>query len=128
MRVVLVEKKKVLVVDDAKFTRVMLSRIINSTKFAEVIAEASNGQEAIKLYKIHKPDLVTMDLIMPVKGGIETTEEIMKMDKKAEIVVVTAMGQEYYLFKATEKGAKDFITKPFRKEDLIHSMETLLLK
>ncbi|GAH59644.1 unnamed protein product, partial [marine sediment metagenome] len=87
------EKKKVLIVDDAQFTRNMLKNIINKIEQIEVIGEASNGVEAISLYKKLNPDLVTMDLVMPEKGGIEATEEILKLNSKALIVVVSALGQ-----------------------------------
>ena len=80
-------KKRILVTDDAAFTRTMLKKIINKTDYGEVIGEASNGNEAIELYKKLTPDLVTMDLVMPEKGGIETIEEILKFDKGATIVV-----------------------------------------
>ena len=65
------EKKKVLIVDDAQFTRNMLKNIINKIEQIEIVGEASNGVEAISLYKKLSPDLVTMDLVMPEKGGIE---------------------------------------------------------
>jgi len=101
-------KKKVLIVDDAAFTRNMLKNIINKIEQIEVIGEASNGVEAISLYKKLNPDLVTMDLVMPEKGGIEATEEILKINSKALIVVVSALGQEALVLEAAKKGAKDF--------------------
>lgn len=121
-------KKKVLVVDDAKFTRNMLKNIINKTEYSEVIGEASNGNEAIDLYKKLKPDLVTLDLVMPEKGGIETTEDIIKIDKNAKIVIVSALGQEALVLEAAKKGAKDFIQKPFKSTQVLDVMERILVK
>ena len=72
-------KKKILIVDDAQFTRTMLKNIITKIKNIEVCGEAANGNEAIKQYEKLKPDLVTMDLVMPEKGGIETIEEIINL-------------------------------------------------
>ncbi len=121
-------KKKVLIVDDAQFTRNMLKNIINKIEQIEVIGEASNGVEAISLYKKLNPDLVTMDLVMPEKGGIEATEEILKLNSKALIVVVSALGQEALVLEAAKKGAKDFIQKPFKTEQIIEVMDRILKK
>ena len=120
------EKKRVLIVDDAQFTRNMLKNIINKIEQIEVIGEASNGVEAISLYKKLNPDLVTMDLVMPEKGGIEATEEIMKINSKAMIVVVSALGQEALVLEAAKKGAKDFIQKPFKTEQILEVMDRIL--
>ena len=120
------EKKKVLIVDDAQFTRNMLKNIINKIEQIEVIGEASNGVEAISLYKKLNPDLVTMDLVMPEKGGIEATEEILKINSKAMIVVVSALGQEALVLEAAKKGAKDFIQKPFKTEQILEVMNRIL--
>jgi len=119
-------KKKVLIVDDAQFTRNMLKNIIGKIEQIEVIGEASNGVEAISLYKKLNPDLVTMDLVMPEKGGIEATEEILKINSKALIVVVSALGQEALVLEAAKKGAKDFIQKPFKTEQIIEVMDRIL--
>ncbi|MFX0137496.1 MAG: response regulator [Candidatus Hodarchaeota archaeon] len=119
-------KKKVLIVDDAQFTRNMLKNIINKIEQIEVIGEASNGVEAISLYKKLNPDLVTMDLVMPEKGGIEATEEILKVNPKALIVVVSALGQEALVLEAAKKGAKDFIQKPFKTEQILEVMDRIL--
>lgn len=120
------EKKRVLIVDDAQFTRNMLKNIISKIEQIEVIGEASNGVEAISLYKKLNPDLVTMDLVMPEKGGIEATEEILKINSKALIVVVSALGQEALVLEAAKKGAKDFIQKPFKSEQILEVMDRIL--
>jgi len=116
-------KKKILVVDDAQFTRNMLKKIINKTEIAEVIAEASNGVEAVSLYQEYKPDMVTMDLVMPEQGGIETTEKILSIDPDAIIVIVSALGQEALVLEAAKKGAKDFIQKPFKADQIEDVLE-----
>jgi two-component system chemotaxis response regulator CheY len=121
-------EKKILVVDDAAFTRNMLKKIINKNEYTKVIGEASNGNEAIELYKKLNPDLVTMDLVMPEKGGIETTEELLKIDDNATIVVVSALGQEALVLEAAKKGAKDFIQKPFKSEQVLEVIDRILLK
>ena len=120
-------KKRILIVDDAQFTRNMLKNIINKIEQVEVIGEASNGVEAISLYKKLSPDLVTMDLVMPEKGGIEATEEILKINPKALVVVVSALGQEALVLEAAKKGAKDFIQKPFKSEQILEVMDRILM-
>ena len=110
--------KKVLIVDDAIFMRNMIKDIFASGGF-EVAGEASNGLEAIEKYKELKPDLTTMDIVMPFKSGIEATREIIKHDPKAVVVMCSALGQESLVMEAIEAGAADFIVKPFRAEDVL---------
>ncbi len=118
--------KKVLIVDDAAFIRNRIKRVVEKIEYAEVIGEAANGDDAITLYKELNPDLVTMDLIMPEADGIKAIEEIMKIDNKAIIVVVSAMGQEVTVADALEKGAKEYIKKPFKEEDIYRALERFL--
>lgn len=119
-------KKKVLIVDDATFIRKKIKKIIEKIEYADVIGEASNGDDAITLYKELKPDLVTMDLIMPQSDGVKAIEEIMKYDKKAKIIVISAMGQELTITEALGKGAKEYIKKPFKEEDIYRTIERFL--
>lgn len=119
-------KKKVLIVDDALFIRNRIRNVIEKIENAEVVGEASNGDDAITLYKELRPDLVTMDLIMPKSDGIRAIEEIMKIDKKAQIVVVSALGQELTITDALGKGAKEYVKKPFREEDIYRIVERFL--
>ena len=120
-------KKGVLIVDDASFSRSMIKKIVNELDYAEVVGEATNGNEAIAAYKKLNPDLVTMDIVMPEKDGIKAIDEILKIDKTATIIVVTAVGQETLIMEATEKGAKDFVQKPFDKKELIAIFDRFLL-
>lgn len=120
------KEKGVLVVDDARFVRNKLKQIIEKIPSVKVVGEASNGKEAVSLYKDLKPDLVTMDLVMPNINGIKAIEEIMKYDKNANILVVSAMEQEASVLEATEKGAKDFIKKPFKDNQVSKVIERLL--
>ncbi len=110
--------KRVLVVDDAIFMRNMIKDIFASGGF-EVVGEASNGLEAIERYKELKPDLTTMDIVMPFKSGIEATREIVKADPRALILMCSALGQESLVMEAIEAGAMDFVVKPFRSDDVL---------
>ncbi len=119
---------KVLIVDDAMFIRRRLKKIVEKIDSTKVVGEATNGEEAISLYKDLRPDLVCMDLVMPEKDGLKAIEEIIKFDKKAKIVVVSAMGQQSSVLEAMGKGAKEFIQKPFRDDDVYTKIERLLKK
>lgn len=108
---------RILVVDDALFMRTTLSNMLEEWGI-EVVAQGINGKEAVALYKEHKPDLVTMDLTMPVMSGIEALMLIREYDPEAKVIMITALGQQRIIVDAIEHGAKDFITKPFQPEKL----------
>lgn len=121
------EMASLLIVDDAKFMRETLAKIFTDASY-QVIGEAENGKEALDLYKQLKPDLVTMDLTMPVMNGLDTIQAIMKLDQQAKIVVCSAMGQQKIVVEAIELGAKDFIVKPFDKDRVLDTMNNVLEK
>ncbi|PJZ96366.1 response regulator [Leptospira meyeri] len=108
---------RILVVDDAKFMRTLVKDALVGAGH-EIVGEAENGNIAVEQYKNLKPDLVTMDIIMREKDGIEATKEIIKFDASAKIIMVTALGQEDLLAKAIKMGVKDFVVKPFPPERL----------
>lgn len=116
---------KILIVDDAKFMRVTLSNILSQENH-KVVGEAQNGQEAVELYKELQPDLVTMDITMPVMDGLQAIEEIIHYDPEAKIIVCSAMGQQKIVVEAIELGAKDFIVKPFESSHVIDTVENVL--
>ena len=116
---------KVLVVDDAKFMRTLVKDALTAVGH-EIVAEAENGNEAVALYKQHKPDLTTMDITMREKDGIEAAEEILAHDPAARVIMVTALGQENLLTKAIKLGVKDFVVKPFPPERLQKAAEKAL--
>lgn len=118
--------KRVLIVDDAIFMRNMIKEILASGGF-EVVGEAANGLEAVEKFKELKPDLTTMDIVMPFKNGIEATREIVKLDPHAAIVMCSALGQESLVMEAIEAGASDFIVKPpFKAEDVLGVIKKVL--
>jgi len=117
--------KRVLIVDDAVFMRNMIRDIFSSDGF-EVVGEAAHGIEAIEKHKDLKPDLTTMDIVMPYKSGIEATRKIIRADPKAVVVICSALGQESLVMEAIEAGAADFIVKPFRAEDVLAVVKKVL--
>ncbi|MFW9818031.1 MAG: response regulator [Candidatus Thorarchaeota archaeon] len=118
--------KKVLIVDEDAFIRNRIKKVVDKFEYGDLIGEAGNREDVITLYKELKPDLVPMDLIMPNVDGVKAIEEIMKFDKKAIIVVVSAMGHELTITDALGKGAKEYIKKPFKEEDIYRTLERFL--
>lgn len=104
---------KILLADDNDDLRMLYSIMLSEFN----VIQAVNGHEAVTFYKEHKPDLVLMDILMPIKDGIEATKEIIEFDPKAIIIAITA-----YSSKAENillVGVKQVIKKPFRKNELI---------
>lgn len=117
--------KRVLVVDDSVFMRDIIKDIFAAGGF-EVVGEAGNGVEAVEKFKDLKPDLVTMDLVMPYRNGIDATREILRQDQRALVVMCSALGQETMVMEAIEAGAVDFIVKPPRAEDVLAVVKKVL--
>lgn len=117
--------KRVLIVDDAAFMRMMIKDILQKNGF-EVIGEASNGIEAINLYKKERPDVVTMDITMPDMDGIEAVKEIRAFDTSAKIIMCSAMGQQSMVMDAIKSGAKDFIVKPFQADRVLEAIRKVV--
>ncbi|MBO2536580.1 MULTISPECIES: response regulator [Rummeliibacillus] len=115
----------VLVVDDTLFMRNAITTMLEEAGFV-VIGEAENGKQAIEQYFKLQPDIVTMDVTMPVMSGLEATKEIVKDDPNAKICVVTALGQQKLILQALKNGAKDFITKPFERERLVSTIRQMI--
>lgn len=114
--------KKVLIVDDASFMRMMIKDILTKNDY-EVVGEAADGNEAVEQYKETAPDIVTMDITMPDKDGIEAVKEIMEIDSNALVIMCSAMGQQAMVMEAIQAGAKDFIVKPFQQERVLQALD-----
>ena len=106
--------------------RMMIKDILEKNGF-NVIGEASNGLEAIELYKKEKPDIVTMDITMPKVDGIEAVKLIKEYDNEAKIIMCSAMGQQAMVMDAIRAGAKDFIVKPFQADRVIEAINKVVL-
>jgi two-component system, chemotaxis family, chemotaxis protein CheY len=115
----------VLVCDDAIFMRTMISDILSQAGF-DVVGEAESGIQAVTKYRELKPDLVTMDIVMPDMGGIEAVREICKADPEAKILMCSAMGQQALVVEAIQAGAKDFVVKPFQPSRVLEAVQRVL--
>ncbi len=119
------KKIRVLIVDDLLFMRTAMRRIIEKGGMY-VSGEAENGSRAITLYSESKPDVVLMDITMPVMDGIQALRRIISLYPEACIIMCSALGQNKYIIKAIQLGASDFIVKPFKPERIISSISKVL--
>lgn len=116
---------RILIVDDSRTSRKILRGILENTGY-EVIGEATNGQEGYDSYVELRPDLVTMDITMPVLDGIEALKKIKNDFPDAKVVMVTAAGQKTKLVEAVKSGADEFVAKPFDPEQLKTIIEKIV--
>jgi two-component system, chemotaxis family, chemotaxis protein CheY len=107
--------KTVLIADDSMFTRNLLKKLLTDNGY-QVVAEASDGSNAVSLYKEKTPDIVILDLIMPIMNGLDALKSILKFDPEAKVIICSSMGQKSFIIDALQIGAKDFIIKPYFDE------------
>lgn len=110
--------KSILICDDSILARKSLKDAINSYASGATFYEATNGEQSVSLYKEHHPDMVLLDIVMPLKDGISVTKEIIKENADATIIIVSSVGTQLQLKKAIEAGAKDFIQKPINQAQI----------
>jgi two-component system chemotaxis response regulator CheY len=118
---------RILVADDASFMRQMIREIVEEAGH-QVVAEASDGIEAIEQFKKHHPDVVTMDIVMPRRSGIDAVKGILEVEPTACVVMCSALGQETLVQEALQAGAKDFIVKPFKPDAVTATLRKVLEK
>lgn len=115
----------ILIADDAAFMRNILREIIEDMGWM-VTGEATDGQEAIALYRETVPDLVLLDITMPNLDGTEALKAILAEDPRAQVVMITALGQKDQVLEAIKAGARDFIIKPFDHDRVSHTLSAIL--
>lgn len=108
---------KVLLCDDSLFVRKKMKEAVVAAGVTEIV-EAADGQQAIDMYKTEKPDLVFMDIIMPVKDGVEALTEIKAFDSNAKVIMASSVGTQENLRDAIVAGAYDFLQKPISNDDV----------
>ena len=117
--------RTVLVCDDAIFMRTLVSDILQQAGF-DVVGQAETGSQAVEQYKRLRPDLVTMDIVMPDLGGIDAVREITAFDPDAKVLMCSAMGQQALVVEAIQAGAKDFVVKPFQASRVLEAVQRVL--
>jgi two-component system chemotaxis response regulator CheY len=111
----------VLIVDDSDFMRNLLREILDEEH--QIVGEAENGVEAVELYREAEPNVVMMDIAMPIRDGIEATEEIKAEDPGAGVIMCTSVEQEEMMKEAIKAGADGYITKPFQKPNVLEAID-----
>ena len=113
--------KNVLIVDDSRTSRKVLRDILERAGYS-IVGEAVNGQEGFDEYMKLKPDIVTMDITMPVLDGIDSLKLIREADPNAKVVMITAAGQKHKMMEAVKLGAAEFVAKPFVEESVVDAI------
>ncbi len=115
---------KILVCDDSILARKSLCGILTGFGFSD-ISEVSNGEDAVNFCKENKPDLIFLDIVMPIKDGVTATKEIIAEFPEAKIIMVSSVGTQTHIKEAIKAGAKDFIQKPIDEDLFKHVLENV---
>ena len=118
-------KYTALVCDDSSVMRTMVGDILQKADI-EIVGEAESGVEAVEKYKALKPDLVTMDIVMPLMSGVDAARQIVAHDPHAKIIMCSAIGQQALVVEAIQAGAKEFVVKPFRPGRVLEAVNQVL--
>ena len=109
---------KILIVDDSRTSRKMLRNILESNGH-EIVDEAVNGQEGVQKFQDLKPDVVTLDITMPIVDGVEALKMIKALKPDSKVIMVTAAGQKNKMIECIKAGANEFLTKPFEQQEIV---------
>jgi len=115
----------ILIADDAAFSRMTMIGALTEEGY-EMIIQASDGEEAVALFKEHKPELVILDISMPNLTGMEALEQIREYDENARVIIISSQGQEAKIKSAVGLGAIDYLVKPFKPERLVQAVGNIL--
>jgi len=119
--------RKIMIVDDSPAIHVIIEKAAIANGF-EVCAHAKNGDEAVKQYQLTMPDVITMDITMPVKDGLTASKEILAQNPGAKILMLSAMGDEEIVNEARSIGITHFMKKPFKGEDIMNVINNMISK
>ena len=114
----------VLIANDSEFMRNLLREILEEDH--TIVGEVEHGVEAVEVYKEQTPDLVMMDIVMPIRDGIEATSEIKSSNPDANVIMCTSVGQEEKMKEAVKAGADGYITKPFQKPSVMEAIQDVV--
>lgn len=120
-------RARVLVVDDTTFMRQQIREILRAAGH-EVVAEAEDGVQGVELFRSERPDVVTLDLVMPRQGGIETLRQIRSLDPEARVIVCSSIRDEATIVEAVGLGARDYVLKPIQAQKLLDAVEKALVR
>jgi two-component system chemotaxis response regulator CheY len=115
---------KIMVVDDSEFMRKVLRNILEAG--GHKVIEAKSADEAYERFLKENPDVITMDIVMPNKDGIEAVRRLKEARGKVKIIMISALGHQKTVMRSLEAGAVDFIIKPFTADDVLESVNAVL--
>jgi DNA-binding NarL/FixJ family response regulator len=118
-------KIKVLLVDDHTVVRQGLRALLLSESSMEIVGEASTGREAIQMARKFSPDVIVMDIAMPLLNGLEATRQIVRNDPNAKVLVLSSYSDDDYVQKLTEAGAAGYLIKQTAANDLVHAIHDI---
>lgn len=118
-------KNRILIVDDSFYMRTMLKNMLTDAGY-EVVGEAANGQQALEMASNTKPDLITLDVILPDNTGLDVLKGIRQEQPEVKVVMCSAVGQEVIVNEALESGATAYIVKPFSEEKVLEIVGSAL--
>ncbi len=116
---------RLLLVDDQRLMRDGLRTLLELEADLQVVAEAENGQQALDAFTRHKPDVILMDIRMPVMDGVEATRRILQADSQARIIILTTFDDDEYVFDALRVGALGYLLKDVSRAELIEAVRTV---
>lgn len=119
------QKTRVLIVDDSPFIHKAITRALNSESY-EICGIGVDGKQGVELYAKEKPDVVTMDITMPILDGLGAAREIIKVNPQARIIMLSAMGDEELMKSARETGIRLFLQKPFKSDELVKAIHQVM--
>lgn len=117
---------KIFIVDDSRTSRKILRGLLEERGYI-VVGEAKNGQEAVDMFQSFNPDIITLDITMPVKNGIDALKEIIELAPDIKVIMVSAAAQKNKIMDSLKAGAVDFVNKPYEKEKLLSAIERVIL-
>lgn len=115
---------RIMIVDDSRTSRRILREILERNGHT-IVGEATNGEEGYLKYKELKPEIVTMDITMPVMDGVESLSLIKKENPEAKVLMITAAGQREKMLDSVKRGAEEFVVKPFNEAEILWALERL---
>lgn len=120
------KKARVILADDHQLFREGLKRILNMEEDIEVVAEASDGVQIIELCNVYQPDIVLMDINMPIQNGVVATERLTQYLPDIKVVILSIHDDEAYVFETLRKGASGYLMKDMEADTLLHAIRAVL--
>lgn len=116
---------KLLIVDDSSIIRKAITRYLNEYGL-EIVGEAGDGVQALELMRAHQPDVVTLDITMPEMDGLTCLDEMLKIDPKIRVIIISALSDQATALKALKAGAKGFLGKPFTEDKIKEAFDRVV--